>query len=137
MPRTDGSDVVIGRLALRQLLRGALIWGGVFALTIVASVFAYKSTYGTPADRQELLRGLASNSGIRALFGPVRDVDSVAGFLAWRTMGLLPLVAGVWGLLVASRLLRGEEDSGRWETLLSGPTTRARATLAVRPRAGC
>jgi ABC-2 type transport system permease protein len=118
-------------VALRQLLRGALIWGSVFALLILASIFAYESTYGTAAERQELLRGIASNSGLRALFGPAHEIDTVRGFLAWRTLGLLPPIAAVWGLLVATRLLRGEEDSGRWEVVLSGPIARARATLAT------
>lgn len=116
---------------MRQHVRGALIWGAVFAVLIVASIYAYESTYGTAAERQELLRGLTSNSGVRALFGPAREIDTVRGFLAWRTLGLLPPIAAVWGLLVTTRLLRGEEDSGRWETLLSGPITRTRATLAT------
>jgi ABC-2 type transport system permease protein len=130
-PRTESPERLVARLAVRALLRGALIWGAVFAFTIVASIAAYKSTYGTAAERQRLLNGLAANSGIRALFGQARAIDTVAGFTAWRTMGLLPLIAGVWGLLVATRLLRGEEESGRWDTLLAGPLTRSRATLAT------
>jgi polyether ionophore transport system permease protein len=130
-PRTESPERLVARLAVRQLLRGALIWGAVFAFTIVASIAAYKSTYGTAAERQRLLTGLAANGGVRALFGQARAIDTVAGFTAWRTMGLLPLIAGVWGLLVATRLLRGEEESGRWDTLLAGPLTRARATLAT------
>ena len=35
---------------------------------------------------------------------------------------------GDLGLLTATRLLRGEEDAGRWELLLAGRTTRRRAT---------
>lgn len=135
-PRTDAPapapapERLVARLATRQLLRGALIWGAVFAFTILASILAYESTYGTAAERAKLLNGLAANSGLRALFGQARAIDTVAGFTAWRTLGLLPLVAGVWGLLVATRLLRGEEESGRWDTLLAGPLTRSRATLA-------
>ena len=128
---TPRPEALVGRLAFRGLARGALIWGVVFAVTVASTVFAYKSTYGTPAERAELLRGFASNSGIRALFGPARDIDTVRGFLAWRTLGLMPMIAGIWGLLVATRLLRGEEDSGRWETLLGAPLTRGRATLAT------
>jgi len=131
VPSADRAALLVGRVALRGLLRGALTWGAVFALTVLTSIFAYKSTYGTAAEREQLLTGLLSNSGIRALFGPARDVDTVGGFVAWRTLGLLPMVAGVWGLLAATRLLRGEEDSGRWETLLAAPITRARATLAT------
>lgn len=119
------------RVALRQHVRGALVWGAVFALLIVTSIYAYESTYGTAAEREQLLRGITSNGGVRALFGPARQIDTVHGFLAWRTLGLLPPIAAVWGLLVTTRLLRGAEDSGRWETLVSGPITRARATLAT------
>ena len=42
-------------------------------------------------------------------------------------MGVLTIVGAIWGLLTATRLTRGEEDAGRWELLLTGPTTRARA----------
>ena len=34
----------------------------------------------------------------------------------------------VWGLLTSTRLLRGEEDGGRWDLLLAGQTTRRGAT---------
>ncbi len=122
---------MLWRVGVRQLQRGAWIWGGVFALTILTSVYAYQSTYGTAAERAQLLRGIGSNSGVRALFGTARDIETVGGFLAWRTLGLLPPIAGVWGLLVATRLLRGEEDSGRWETVLAGPVTRVRAAVAA------
>ncbi len=38
------------------------------------------------------------------------------------------MIGAVWGLLTATRLLRGEEQDGRWELLLAGATTRGRAT---------
>ena len=122
---------LVARLALRNARRGALIWGLVFGLTVAVTVLAYESTFGTPVERTALLRGIGANAGFRAMFGQAREIDTVAGFTAWRTMGFLPLIAGVWGLLVATRLLRGEEDSGRWELLLTGPLTRAGATLAT------
>jgi ABC-2 type transport system permease protein len=37
----------------------------------------------------------------------------------------------VWGLLAATRLLRGEEEAGRWEPLLAGGTTRRRAAASA------
>ena len=39
-------------------------------------------------------------------------------------LALLVIVGAIWGLLTATRLLRGEEDAGRWELLLTGRTTR-------------
>jgi len=41
------------------------------------------------------------------------------------------LVGPVWAFLVATRLLRGEEATGRWEVLLAGATTRRRATAGA------
>ena len=36
----------------------------------------------------------------------------------------LMILGAVWGLLLSTKLLRGEEDDGRWDLLLSGQTTR-------------
>ena len=46
----------------------------------------------------------------------------------WKSLAFLSVLGAVWGLLTATRLLRGEEDAGRWELLLAGPTTKRRAT---------
>ncbi len=45
----------------------------------------------------------------------------------------LMVLGAVWGLLTATRLLRGEEDAGRWELLLAGQTTRERRPLRPSP----
>ena len=51
----------------------------------------------------------------------------MAGFTAFKIGMTLILLGAVWGLLTSTRLLRGEEDAGRWELLLAGQTTRRRA----------
>ena len=51
----------------------------------------------------------------------------MAGFTAFKVSMTLLLLGAVWGLLTSTRLLRGEEDDGRWELLLAGQTTRRRA----------
>jgi len=51
----------------------------------------------------------------------------VAGFTAFKIGMTLMLLGAVWGLLTSTRLLRGEEDAGRWELLLAGQTTRRKA----------
>jgi ABC-2 type transport system permease protein len=58
------------------------------------------------------------------LFGTARQIDTVAGFTAWRSVGVCSLIGAVWALLLATRTLRGEEQAGRWELLLAGQTTR-------------
>jgi len=58
--------------------------------------------------------------------GKTTTIRLLLGFL--RASAVL---AAVWALLIAVRLTRGEEDAGRWELLLAGPTTRRRALAHV------
>jgi ABC-2 type transport system permease protein len=120
--------------AWRLVRRGALIWGTVFALVVISSVVGFESGYPHAADRAALAAGLESNTGLQALFGQARDAGTVEGFVAWRAAGLISLIVSVWGLLAATRLMRGEEEAGRWETLLAGAITpggAARASLGA------
>lgn len=115
----------------RRAWRGALIWGAVFGVSVwwLASDFAKE--YPTAGDRAKLVATFGSNVGWSALFGPVRDLGTVAGYTATHLVGVYGLIGAVWGLLAGTRLLRGEEEAGRWELLLAGQTTRRRATAAA------
>jgi ABC-2 type transport system permease protein len=126
----DAALVVFKRFA-RSTARTGAIWGSVFAIYVVASVEGFISTYPTAASRAQLATSLGSNAGLQALFGMPTRIGTVAGFTAWRTLAVLVIVGAVWGILTSTRLLRGEEDLGRWELLLAGPTTRARATAGA------
>lgn len=118
------SDLVIARLTAGRLARSAAVWGAVFAAYIAVSAIGYAQTYKTAAQRAALAASLGSNTGINAIIGPARRIDTVGGFVEWRALGVLGIVGAVWGLLAGTRLLRGEEDAGRWELLLAGRTTR-------------
>ncbi len=123
-----GSSTVVIWLTARKATRSALAWGCVFGLYVTSSALGYAATYKTPLARAQLVATFGSNFGINALFGPARQIGTVAGFTAWRALGVLSVVGGVWGLLAGTRLLRGEEDAGRWELLVVGHTTRRGAT---------
>ena len=67
-----------------------------------------------------------------ALFGPAPHLQTVGGFTAFKISMTLIVLGAVWGLLTSTRLLRGEEDAGRWDLLLAGLTTRrSAAALAI------
>src|SRR3954451_14251094 len=118
------AELMVARATARRTVRPALIWGGAIALYLAASALGYASTYKTAAQRHAVASGLGSNAGVAAIFGATRRLDTVAGFTEWRGVGVLGLVAAVWGLLLGTRLMRGEEEAGRWELLLAGRTTR-------------
>ncbi|HEU5003082.1 MAG TPA: ABC transporter permease subunit [Actinomycetota bacterium] len=118
----------IARLVGRQAIRGVWAWAAGFAFYIAGSLSGFAATYKTAAAREGLARSFGANAGLQALLGPARHIDTAAGFTAWRSLGILGVAGAVWGLLTATRLLRGAEESGRWEMVLAGPVTRRRAT---------
>ena len=123
---------VIFRLTARKATRSGVVWGYVFGAYLATQALAYASSYKTPAARAALAREFGSNSGVSALVGPARDIGSVAGFTVWKCLAVLAVVGAAWGLLTGTKLLRGEEDAGRWELLLAGQTTpRAAAGKAL------
>ncbi|HEV7211245.1 MAG TPA: hypothetical protein VGN47_05970 [Blastococcus sp.] len=107
----------------------ALIWGLVFGWLVFSEARNYARDFPTAQSRAQFASTLGSNAGLAAIIGPARHIDTVGGSVAWRMFGLMFIVGGIWGLLTATRLLRGEEDAGRWELLLSGRTARRSATV--------
>ena len=115
----------------KRAVKPALAWGLVFGGMIAATMGAYRSTFPTPEARTSLVRNFQGNPAFEAIFGITRRMDTVAGYTAYKTLFSLIIVGGVWGLLLATKLLRGEEDAGRFELLLAGRTTRGRAARQV------
>ena len=128
---TRVSGLVPATRVARQMLRGAVIWGVVFGLFWWLIVNDYTSNYPTLADRQRLVEETRANIGMQAMFGPIHHIDTLAGYAAWHGVGFLAIVGAIWGLLTGTRLVRGEEEAGRWERLIAGQTTRGRAAAAA------
>ena len=119
-------------IVARGVQRGALIWGAVFGLTGWVLVTQFGKEYPTAAARAMLVKTMGSNAGLQAIFGPSPRIGTVGGYMAAHAVGVVGIILGaVWGLLAATRLLRGEEEAGRWEVLLAGQTTRRRATAGA------
>lgn len=126
---TAGYAGVVAATTAIRAARPALVWGVLFGLLIANEALTYRSTFPTAASRQEFAASFGGNAGLSAVIGPGRQLDTIEGVVAWRMFGLMLIVGAVWGLLTATKLLRGEEDSGRWELLLSGRTSRRHATV--------
>lgn len=126
----EASRAVAG-LALRRTWKGALAIALANVLVTVTAVQGYVAAYPNPADRVTLAESIGANPGLIALFGETRALETVAGFTEWRVVLLLAIVGAVWALLAATRVLRGEEESGRAEILLAGQLTRPGATVAA------
>lgn len=118
---------VVARRTGRKAVRSGVLWGYIFGVSIASSALTYSKFYKTPSQRDELAATYGANKAVAALFGPAPRLQTVAGFTAFKVSMTLMVLGGIWGLLTATRLLRGEEDAGRWEVLLTGQTTRGGA----------
>lgn len=118
---------------MRQAVRSGLSWGVVFGVVIASSALGYATAYKTLTARKAFAAAFSTNNGLDAITGPAVALQTVAGYTVWKSLAFLSILASIWGLLTGSRLLRGEEESGRLELLLTGLTTRrgaASQTLA-------
>lgn len=123
-----GPAAPIAVLTARRAARSAVWPAAIFAVFIAVSAWGYAIAYPTLAERRDLARTFGGNLGVAAILGPADHIDTVGGFTAWRCVVVLSVVGAIWALLTATRLLRGEEDAGRWELMLAGATTRRSAT---------
>ncbi len=123
--RTESSSrLVVLRRTARQAARSGVLWGYVFGIVVASSAVSYTRLYRTQSEREHLAAVFGSNHASSALFGPAPQLEMVAGFTVFKSFMTLVILGGLWGLLTSTRLLRGEEEAGRWELLLSGLTTR-------------
>lgn len=116
---------------LRRNIVQFIIVSVIMIILIVSSMTAYVNLYPTAQSRNATAIALGSNPGLNALVGKPDRLNTVEGFVAWRSIGTATLILAVWALFVSTRLLRGDEEQDRWELLLVGKTTIARATGQV------
>jgi ABC-2 type transport system permease protein len=110
----------ITRLALRQVRRGAAIVAVVCAGMSAVVAATYETVIAGAPGGAQALAALAANPAIRTLFGEPVALDTAGGFTVWRVGIVLAVLVGTWAVLATGRVLRGEEDSGRWDLLLAG-----------------
>lgn len=106
-------------LAIRLARRGTLTVAGVVGGLSAFVVMQYRLTFAEAMDH-ESLAALAGNPAVRSLFGVPVALDDAGGFTVWRTGTPMAILVGVWALLATTRIMRGEEDAGRWAMLLGG-----------------
>lgn len=120
---------VLFRETARRATRSGAVWGAIFGVIVASSALSYTKIYSTQAERDALATSFGSNNATAALFGPAPALQTVAGFTVFKSLMTIMVLGALWGLLTSTRLLRGEEDAGRWEMVLTGQATRRSATV--------
>jgi ABC-2 type transport system permease protein len=109
---------------LRDFRIAMLGWGAGMGLLVYAVVATFPSLVVTPQARASLVSLAAPFSW----FAEPIAVDSAGGFATFK-IGFLILLIAIWPILAGSRMLRGEEERGSLDALLSLPRGRSRVAL--------
>jgi ABC-2 type transport system permease protein len=124
---TRSARTVVFWTTTRRAIRSGVVWGYIIGIVVASSAISYTRIYSTQTERDALAKAFGSNNATAALFGPAPDLQTVAGFTVFKSLMTVMVLGALWGLLTSTRLLRGEEDAGRWELLLTGQSTRRSA----------
>ena len=109
---------------LRDHRVAILGWGIGMGLVVVSPMATLSSLVTTPQARAELLT-LAQTFAWNA--DPIA-ADTVGGYATFK-IGVLIFLIAIWPLLAGSRMLRGEEERGAMDLLLSVPRSRMRVAI--------
>ena len=109
---------------LRDYRVPILSWGVGLGVLMAAIFAAVPQLLATPEARASLL---ALGPSFAWFAEPVK-IDTPGGYATWK-YGLTVLIVALWPMLAQSAMLRGEEERGSLDVLLSAPRTRLRVAL--------
>ena len=99
-------------------------WGLGLGLLMAVVLAAVPSVFATPAAKAAIV---ALGSSYAWIAEPIK-IDTAGGYATWK-YGITILVVVIWPLLAGTGMLRGEEDRGSLDVLLSLPRGRVRVAL--------
>ena len=109
---------------LRDFRVPILGWGLGWGLLMFVVLLAIPSVLTTPAAREAILALGPSY----AWFAEPIKIDTPGGYATWK-YGLTILLIAIWPILAETGMLRGEEERGSLDVLLSLPLGRVRTAL--------
>src|SRR5260370_17716735 len=101
---------------LREFRIAILGWGAGMGLLLYVVLAAVPSLVATPQARASLV---SLGSSFAWIAEPIA-LGTPGGYVTWK-YGLALLLMAIWPLMACSRMLRGEEERGSLDTLLSMP----------------
>lgn len=115
-------------LGLRQLWVGTVIVAASSGVLFWIGKTAFDKTQQSHGGG--LMLSLASNPAYRALYGLPTAITNAGGFTVWRVQTFVMLIGAVWVVLATTRILRGNEETGRLDLVLANPLSLAGSTVS-------
>lgn len=122
--RVYGLGSVFGK-SLRDSRWAVLGFGVVMALLMVLTASQVAAEFGDAAARAALAGQMELLPDVfRGLLGEPVNIETLGGFLSWRTLGFMPIIVGIWSLIALSGTLSGEAARGSMELVVASPMRR-------------
>src|SRR5256885_14854818 len=110
--------------SLRDYRVPILGWGLGLGALMATVLVAVPTVFATPAAKAAIV---ALGAGSAWVAEPIK-IDTAGGYATWK-YGITILAVGIWPLLAGTGMLRGEEERGSLDVLLSAPRGRVRVAL--------
>ncbi len=110
--------------SLRDYRVPILGWGLGLGALMATVLIAIPTVFATPAAKAAVV---ALGSTYAWIADPIK-IDTAGGYATWK-YGITILVVVIWPLLAGTGMLRGEEERGSLDVLLSAPRGRVRVAL--------
>ncbi len=107
---------------LRRNLWQLLGWGFTFGLVALYLMILYKPLVDQQAQMTSLIKAYGEN--FVAFFGGSLDIVSPGAYLDFGFFSYIPIIAGVFSLLVGSGLIVADEERGTLDLVLAHPVSR-------------
>ena len=119
------------RLALRSHRTGAIATAAIGAISGILNGVGYIQIAGhDPAARQAFAQQMEILGRQLAYLLPQPvQLETLGGYLTWRSFGTVATIYAIWGLLAATGAGRGDEERGLTELWLAAGVSRARWVL--------
>lgn len=129
LARIGGLGTIFGK-GLRDARRSIVIIGALLAPLVVITASQIALEYDTAAERITLAAQMSALPEIfQGMLGKPIAIDTLGGFLSWRTFNFLPVMVGIWSVVALSGTLAGELARGSLDALAAGPVSRRRLAI--------
>lgn len=111
---------------LRDNRAGTIGWSLAMMLLMLAGAVQYPEVIrGVGAERARSIAEMTKAfEAFSFLLGDIAGLDTLGGYVTTRGLSIVPVILGMWALVLGVGLIRGEEQQGAMDLLLSTPHSR-------------
>lgn len=111
---------------LRDLRWSILVWSVGLGIIVTTDIVFYPQYSQNPQQLSEMTKAYEA---FGFLLGETVPVNTLGAFLTLETLAYFPVMLGLWGIVAGVGLIRGEEEQGALDMLMSTPHSRVSTFL--------